>query len=102
MPTLKDGILCLREMNLNHDTDLKRTLLPHSQTQYVNNVAMSSSSPEEENCVVAVKFLGLQLSFGRPARSNDEWINIRIANPCFFFSHVMFSKKDDMFRIAVS
>ncbi|KAL1217694.1 hypothetical protein V5N11_006434 [Cardamine amara subsp. amara] len=108
LPTLKDGVLRLREMNINHETDPKRILLPplvtlpHCQTKYITNVAMSSSSPEEEDCVVAVKFLGPQLSFYRPARSNSEWINIRITDPCFFSSPVMFSKKDDMFRIAGS
>ncbi|KAF3571973.1 hypothetical protein F2Q69_00060074 [Brassica cretica] len=58
--------------------------LPYCQTQLVTNVSMSSSSPEEENCVVAIKFFGPQLSLCRPAaQSNSEWINIRIANPCF-------------------
>ncbi|KAG2256148.1 hypothetical protein Bca52824_075442 [Brassica carinata] len=57
--------------------------LPYCQTQLVTNVSMSSSSPEEENCVVAIKFFGPQLSLCRPAaQSNSEWINIRIANPC--------------------
>ncbi|KAL1215723.1 hypothetical protein V5N11_024264 [Cardamine amara subsp. amara] len=107
VPISKDGVLHLREMNVNHDVDPKRIMLPplvtlpHCQSQYVTNVAMSSS-PEEEDCVVAVKFLGPQLSFCRPATSNSEWINVRISNPCFFSSPVMFSKKDDMFRIAGS
>ncbi|KAG7543085.1 hypothetical protein ISN45_Aa07g030120 [Arabidopsis thaliana x Arabidopsis arenosa] len=108
LPTLKDGVLRLREISENNDTEPKRILLPplvtlpHCQTQYVTNVAMSSSFPEEEDCVVAVKFLGPQLSFCRPARNNSEWINIRMTDPCFFSSPVMFSKKDDMFRIAGS
>ncbi|CAA7031968.1 unnamed protein product [Microthlaspi erraticum] len=35
---------------------------------------MSSSSPEEEDCVVAVKFLGTQLSFcSRPAQKHSQW-----------------------------
>ncbi|XP_020875627.1 uncharacterized protein LOC110226952 [Arabidopsis lyrata subsp. lyrata] len=108
LPTLKDGVLRLREININNETDPKRislpplVTLPYCQTQYVTNVAMSSSFPEEEDCVVAVKFLGPQLSFCRPARSNSKWINTRITDPCFFSSPVMFSKKDDMFRIAGS
>ncbi|CAN7094293.1 unnamed protein product [Brassica rapa subsp. narinosa] len=74
--------------------------LPYCQTQLVTNVSMSSSSPEEEDCVVAIKFFGPQLSLCRPAaQSNSEWINIRIANPCFFSSRVMFSKRDGMFHI---
>nr|AAU44510.1 hypothetical protein AT4G13680 [Arabidopsis thaliana] len=108
LPTLKDGVLRLREVNLNHETDRKRislpplVTLPHCQTQYVTNVAMSTSSPEEEDCVVAVKFLGPQLSFCRPAQSNSEWINIRMTDPCFFSSPVMLSKKNEMLRIAGS
>ncbi|XP_020891737.1 uncharacterized protein LOC110231131 [Arabidopsis lyrata subsp. lyrata] len=103
-----DGILRLQD-DLNpvaSDSDPKRislpplVTLPHCQTQIITNVSMSAPSPEEEDCVVAVKFLGPQLSFCRPAaQCNPEWINIRIANPCFFSSRVMFSKKDDMFCI---
>ncbi|KAF8092894.1 hypothetical protein N665_0399s0030 [Sinapis alba] len=73
--------------------------LPHCQTQIVTNVSMSSSSPEDEDCVVAVKFLGPQLSFCRPAQSQPEWTNVKIEDPCFFSSPVMFSKKDGKFRI---
>ncbi|CAH2069965.1 unnamed protein product [Thlaspi arvense] len=105
--TLKDdGILRLQD-DLNpyaSDTDPKRiplpplVTLPHCQTHIVTNVAMSSSSPEDEDCVVAVKFLGPQISFCRPA-NKPEWRNIRIENPCFYSSRVMFSKKHDTFRI---
>ncbi|CAA7051638.1 unnamed protein product [Microthlaspi erraticum] len=74
--------------------------LPLCQTQMVTNMAMSSSSPEEEDFVVALKFLGPQLSFCRPAAGPySEWINMRIENPCFFSSRIMFSKKDGVFRI---
>ncbi|CAA7031122.1 unnamed protein product [Microthlaspi erraticum] len=111
--TLKDdGILRLQD-DLNpvaSDLHPKRlplpplVTLPHCQTRIITNVSLSSPSPEEQDCIVAVKFLGPQLSFCRPAagESNPEWINIRINNPCFFSSRVMFSKKDDMFRIAGS
>lgn len=58
---------------------------------------MSSSSPEDEDCVVAVKFLGPQISFCRPAQSNSGWTNMRIENPCFYSSRVMFSKIDESF-----
>ncbi|CAH2069963.1 unnamed protein product [Thlaspi arvense] len=105
--TLKDdGILRLHD-DLNpyaSDTDAKRiplpplATLPHCQTKIVTNVSMSSSSPEDEDCVVAVKFLGPQISFCRPA-NKPEWRNIRIENPCFYSSRVMFSKKHDTFRI---
>ncbi|KAG2280690.1 hypothetical protein Bca4012_049109 [Brassica carinata] len=73
----------------------------HCQTQIVTYVSMSSSSPEDdEDCVVAVKFLAPQLSFCKPAgKSKPEWTNIKIESSCFYSSRVMFSKKDDMFRI---
>ncbi|CAH8279646.1 unnamed protein product [Arabidopsis lyrata] len=102
-----DGLLRLQD-DLNpvaSDTNPKRiplpplVTLPHCQTQIVTNVSLSASSPEDEDCVVAVKFLGPQLSFCRPAQSNSEWINIRIENPCFYSSRVMYSKKDNMFCI---
>ncbi|XP_023644947.1 uncharacterized protein LOC17900263 isoform X2 [Capsella rubella] len=105
--TLKDGTLRLQD-DLNpaaSDSDPKRISLPplvtllHCQTQIVTNVAMSSPSPYEEDCVVAAKFLGPQLSFCRPGQSNSQWTNVRIENPCFFSSQVMYSKKHDMFRM---
>ncbi|CAA7018556.1 unnamed protein product [Microthlaspi erraticum] len=106
----EEGILCLQDdlKPVVSDGDLKRiwlpplVTLPHCQTQVVTNVAMSTSSPEDEDCVVAVKFLGPQLSFCRPAQSKPEWTNIRVENPCFFSSPVVFSKKDDIFRITGS
>ncbi|CAH2069896.1 unnamed protein product [Thlaspi arvense] len=83
-----DGILRLQDdlSPVASDIDPKRiplpplVTLPHCQTQIVTNVAMSSPSPEDEDCVVAVKFLGPQLSFCRPA-NKPEWTNIRIENP---------------------
>ncbi|KAG2310488.1 hypothetical protein Bca52824_022045 [Brassica carinata] len=111
--TLKeDGILRLQD-DLNpvaSDTYPKRiplpplVTLPHCQTKIITNVSMSSSSPEDdEDCVVAVKFLGPQLSFCKPAgqsSSEPDWTNIKIENPCFYSSsRVMFSKKDNMFHI---
>ncbi|KAF8116860.1 hypothetical protein N665_0014s0121 [Sinapis alba] len=101
----EDGLLRLRD-DLNPSasyTDPKHiplpplVTLPHCQTQIVTNVSMSTSSPEDEDCVVAVKFLGPQLSFCRPAQRNSEWTNISVENPCFFSSRVMFSKKEDKF-----
>ncbi|CAH8392236.1 unnamed protein product [Eruca vesicaria subsp. sativa] len=98
---LKDGAMHLRDTDLI--TEPKRiplpplTTLPHCQTQVVTNVAMSSTFPEEEDCVVAVKFLGPQLSFCRPNNSKEEWINVRIENPSFFSSPIIFSKKHGVF-----
>uniref|UniRef100_A0A1J3D130 KIB1-4 beta-propeller domain-containing protein n=2 Tax=Noccaea caerulescens TaxID=107243 RepID=A0A1J3D130_NOCCA len=108
--TLKDGVVCLQDdLNPNaSDTNPKRislpplVTLPRCQTQIVTNLAMSSSSPEDEDCVVAVKFLGPQLSFCRPARGNSEWTNVRIADSSFFNSHVMYSERDEMFSMPSS
>ncbi|CAH8384431.1 unnamed protein product [Eruca vesicaria subsp. sativa] len=106
--TLKeDGVLRLQD-DLNpvaSDTNPKRiplpplVTLPHCQTQIITNVSMSSSSPgDDEDCVVAVKFLGPQLSFCKPA-GKPEWTNIKIENPSFVSSRVMFSKKNELFHI---
>ncbi|CAL9244823.1 unnamed protein product, partial [Arabidopsis halleri] len=107
--TLNDGVVCLQDdLNPNaSDIDPKRislpplVTLPHCQTQIVTNVAMSSSSPEDDDCVVAIKFLGSQLSLCRPARSS-EWTNIKITDPSFFSSRVMYSKRDEMFSMPAS
>ncbi|KAJ4892477.1 hypothetical protein Rs2_32225 [Raphanus sativus] len=110
--TLKeDGILRLQDdfNPVASDANPKRiplpplVTLPHCQTNIITNVSMSSSRPEDdEDCVVAVKFLGPQLSFCKPAGGQSkppEWTNIKIENPCFFSSRVMYSEKDNMFRI---
>ncbi|KAJ4907288.1 hypothetical protein Rs2_10946 [Raphanus sativus] len=73
--------------------------LPHCQTRLVTNVAMSSSSPHDENCILAVKFAGPQLSLCRPAQENNKWVNIRIDDPGFFSSRVMYSKRDKKFAM---
>ncbi|CAL9228700.1 unnamed protein product, partial [Arabidopsis halleri] len=108
--TLKNGAVRLQD-DLDpraSDTDPKRislpplVTLPHCQTQIVTNVAMSSSSPEDEECIVAVKFMGPQLSLCRPAQRDCKWTNIRITDPSFFFSHVMYSKRDEMFSMPAS
>ncbi|XP_010444978.1 PREDICTED: uncharacterized protein LOC104727581 [Camelina sativa] len=108
--TLKDGVVRLQD-DLNpsaSDSDPKRislpplVTLPHCQTQLVTNVAMSSSSPEDDDCIVAVKFLGPQLSLCRPAQKNPEWVNIRVEDPGFSSSKVMYSKRDDMFSMPAS
>ncbi|ESQ53059.1 hypothetical protein EUTSA_v10027075mg [Eutrema salsugineum] len=108
--TLKNGVVRLQDdLDRNaSDTDPKRIplppleTLPYCQTQIVTNVAMSSSSPEDEDCIVAIKFLGPQLSLCRPAQRNCEWTNIRITDPSFYSSHVMYSKKDEMFSMPAS
>lgn len=92
------------------DSDPKRIVLgrpktlPHCQTELVTNVAMSSS-PEDGDCILAVKFLGPQLSFCRPARQIRgyvEWVNIRIDDPCFFSSRVSYSERYKMFSMLAS
>lgn len=107
--TLKNGVVCLQDGIHLPDTDPKRiplppfVTLPHCQTQIVTNVAMSSSSPDEdEDCIVAVKFLGPQLSLCRPAQKDCKWSNIRITDPSFFSSLVMYSKRDEMFSMPAS
>ncbi|RID51082.1 hypothetical protein BRARA_H01771, partial [Brassica rapa] len=99
--TLKNGAVCLQDDLHLPDTDPKRiplppfVTLPHCQTQIVTNISMSSSSPDDdEDCIVAVKFLGPQLSLCRPAQRDCKWSNIRITDPSFFSSHVMYSKRD--------
>ncbi|CAN7033681.1 unnamed protein product [Brassica rapa subsp. trilocularis] len=86
--TLKNGVVCLQDDLHLPDTDPKRiplppfVTLPHCQTQIVTNVSMSSSSPDDdEDCIVAVKFLGPQLSLCRPAQRDCKWSNIRITDP---------------------
>ncbi|XP_013614694.1 PREDICTED: uncharacterized protein LOC106320894 [Brassica oleracea var. oleracea] len=107
--TLKNGIVCQDDLDLHApDNNPKRIplppleTLPHNQTQIVTNIAMSSSSPEDEDCIVAVKFLGPQLSLCRPAQRDCTWSNIRISDPSFFSSHVMYSKRDEMFSMPSS
>uniref|UniRef100_M4E1S7 KIB1-4 beta-propeller domain-containing protein n=1 Tax=Brassica campestris TaxID=3711 RepID=M4E1S7_BRACM len=76
--TLKDGGIVRLQDDLNpfaSDTNPKRiplpplVTLPRCQTQMVTNMAMSSSSPEDEDCVVSLKFFGPQLSFCRPGET---------------------------------
>ncbi|KAF2618744.1 hypothetical protein F2Q68_00039177 [Brassica cretica] len=107
--TLKDGVLSLHD-NLNpnaSDSNPKQILLPplltlpDCQTEVVANVAMSSSSPEDDECVVAVKFSGPQLSLCRPAH-DPNWTNIRVTDHSFFSSRVIFSKRDQMFTLLAS
>ncbi|KAG2291127.1 hypothetical protein Bca52824_037796 [Brassica carinata] len=107
--TLKNGVVCLQDDLDLPDTDPKRiplppfVTLPHCQTQIVTNVSMSSSSPDDdEDCIVAVKFLGPQLSLCRPAQRDCKWSNIRITDPSFFSSHVMYSKRDETFSMPAS
>lgn len=109
--TMDDYFMCLYD-DLNpgaSDSDPKRMLLrrpktlPHCQTELVTNVAMSSS-PEDEDCILAVKFLGPQLSICRPARGGytETWVNIRIDDPCFFSSQVSYSERYKMFSMLAS
>lgn len=76
--------------------------LPHCQTKLVTNIAMSSSSPHDEDCILAVKFAGPQLSLCRPAEEDNEWVNIRIEDPGFFSSRVIYSKRDKKFAMPSS
>ncbi|CAA7044508.1 unnamed protein product [Microthlaspi erraticum] len=107
--TLKDGVVSLQDdlIPTASDSEPKRIslpplqTLPHCQTQLVTNVAMSSASPDEdEDCILAVKFVGPQLSLCRPALGDKvEWLNVRVKDPGFFSSRVMHSKRDNMFSM---
>uniref|UniRef100_A0A1J3CYW4 KIB1-4 beta-propeller domain-containing protein n=1 Tax=Noccaea caerulescens TaxID=107243 RepID=A0A1J3CYW4_NOCCA len=107
--TLKDGVVCLQDdlIPSASDSDPKRISLPplqtlrHCQTQLVTNVALSSASPDEdEDCILAVKFVGPQLSLCRLALGDKaEWFDVRVKDPGFFYSRVMYSKRDSMFSM---
>ncbi|ESQ50855.1 hypothetical protein EUTSA_v10023176mg [Eutrema salsugineum] len=57
--------------------------LPHCQTKII-----TYSSPEDEDCVVAVKFLGPQLNFCRPsAAAQSEWTNSHVFQERRHVSH---------------
>lgn len=75
--------------------------LPTNQTDIVWNVAISSSSPSEEDCVVGTKFLGRQLSLIRPHFDWRRWTNIDLIPDDSLVnldsSNLMFSKRDQRF-----
>ncbi|KAL0812562.1 hypothetical protein Bca101_069005 [Brassica carinata] len=68
------------------------TALPSNQIEEVCNVAMTSS-PHLEDCVVAIKFSGNQMSLCRPGR-DLEWTNILTPPNCLENSNLMYSKRD--------
>lgn len=73
--------------------------LPGNQSQVVRNVAMSSVSPSsEEDCVVAIKFLGSQLSLYRHGR-DLRWTNLELPFSCLDNSNLIYSKKDECFYL---
>ncbi|KAF8086300.1 hypothetical protein N665_0629s0012 [Sinapis alba] len=72
------------------------TSMLYGQTKVVCNVAMSSSSPHEEDCVVAIKFFGRQLSMCKPGR-DLAWTNMLIPFDCAENSNLMYSKRDQRF-----
>ncbi|KAH0853232.1 hypothetical protein HID58_093355, partial [Brassica napus] len=74
------------------DTDPKRIPLP----PFVTLPRCMPNPNRNQHCIVAVKFLGPQLSLCRPAQRDCKWSNIRITDPSFFSSHVMYSKRDGM------
>uniref|UniRef100_A0A0D3DJ06 KIB1-4 beta-propeller domain-containing protein n=1 Tax=Brassica oleracea var. oleracea TaxID=109376 RepID=A0A0D3DJ06_BRAOL len=70
----------------------------YGQTKVVWNVAMSSSSPHEEDCVVAIKFFGRQLSMCKPGR-DLAWTNRLIPFDRAENSNLMYSKRDQRFYL---
>ncbi|KAH0876697.1 hypothetical protein HID58_064091 [Brassica napus] len=73
------------------------TALPSNQIEEVCNVAMTSS-PHLEDCVVAIKFSGNQMSLCRPGR-DLEWTNILTPPNCLENSNLMYSKRDKKFYL---
>ncbi|KAL0700160.1 hypothetical protein Bca4012_056282 [Brassica carinata] len=69
--------------------------LESCQSQVFWNVAMSSQDEEDEDWVVAIKFLGRQLSLCRPRR-DLRWTNILTP---FSYSNLMYSKRDQCFYL---
>ncbi|CAF2105428.1 unnamed protein product [Brassica oleracea var. botrytis] len=74
------------------------TSMLYGQTKVVWNVAMSSSSPHEEDCVVAIKFFGRQLSMCKPGR-DLAWTNRLIPFDRAENSNLMYSKRDQRFYL---
>ncbi|KAF2588905.1 hypothetical protein F2Q70_00038014 [Brassica cretica] len=74
------------------------TSMLYGQTKVVWNVAMSSSSPHEEDCVVATKFFGRQLSMCKPGR-DLAWTNRLIPFDGAENSNLMYSKRDQRFYL---
>lgn len=76
------------------------TVIDSCQTQVLWNVAMSSSPPDQEDqdWVVAIKFLGRQLSLCRPRRDLC-WTNILTSFNHSENSNLMYSKRDQMFYL---
>ncbi|KAH0825841.1 hypothetical protein HID58_090208 [Brassica napus] len=76
------------------------TALSSCQTDVFCNVAMSSSSPSDDDpdLVVAVKFLGRQLSLCRPNR-DLRWTNIATPFPFLERSNLMYSNRDRKFYL---
>ncbi|CAH8253837.1 unnamed protein product [Arabidopsis lyrata] len=74
------------------------TSLYTCQTQVLCNVAMSSSPCDHEDWVVALKFLGRQLSLCRPNR-DLRWTNILTPFTFLENSNLMYSKRDHKFYL---
>lgn len=76
------------------------TALSSCQTDVFCNVAMSSSSPSDDDpdLVVALKFLGRQLCLCRPNR-DLRWTNIATPFPFLERSNLIFSNRDRKFYL---
>ncbi|KAF8107830.1 hypothetical protein N665_0116s0036 [Sinapis alba] len=76
------------------------TALSSCQTDVFCNVAMSSSSPTDDDpdLVVAIRFLGRQLSLCRPNR-DLRWTNIATPFPFLERSNLMYSNRDRKFYL---
>lgn len=104
---MRDGVLSISDF-LNPFTSKSNpkviplpplTTLPHNQTQFVRNVAMSSDSPsEEEDFVVAIKLLGGQISLYRHGR-DQLWTHFEFPINCLDNSNLVYSKTDQCFYL---
>ncbi|CAH2077927.1 unnamed protein product [Thlaspi arvense] len=78
---------------------MKHHLPPLPSTSLIHNVAISNSPDiEKEDLVVAVKFLGSQVSLCKPFSNSDSgWTNINASGSVHPFSSLLYSKKNKKF-----
>lgn len=74
--------------------DLPSLPSPSSPTESVLNASLSSSSPEDDDdCILAVKFLGPRFSFCRAALGEEaKWTHVYMCANHFNTSSIVYSK----------
>ncbi|AEE83690.1 hypothetical protein (DUF295) [Arabidopsis thaliana] len=80
-----------------------RPSLNGSQTELVSGVAMSSS-PEEEECIIAVKYMGRPVSIYTPGQDSQGFLLAMSTRLFDYFeqSKLMYSKRDQRFYMPSS